>query len=217
MYVSTTSDSSSVGSAVSSPHFSKLLSNVDRFFRLHPSIEYFSLSIPAYQKMTMALKENLTSKRMCQKKEKSREKRREKRTDKWMKGRVEKGIKTRDQVRQGEARRGRRGEGGGGGERRGEERGERRGKVTPCEARQGQGKQGKEKRGEERRERNNLPPPSHCSFLDFIVPSAWVSSLFCRIKLVFCLTTSGKSTCKSILLVDQSIKQNYLLFGYTYY
>ena len=59
MYVSTTSDSSSVGSAVSSPHFSKLLSNVDRFFRLHPRREYFSLSIPAHQKNDHSSKERL--------------------------------------------------------------------------------------------------------------------------------------------------------------
>ena len=57
MYVSTTSDSSSVGSVVSSPHFSRLLSNVNRFFRLHPSREYLSLSIPAHRKkMTMVVK-----------------------------------------------------------------------------------------------------------------------------------------------------------------
>ena len=71
MYVSTTSDSSSVGSAVSSPHFRRLFSNVDRFFRLHPSREYFSLSIPALRKMTMVVKKD-KFKRMCNEKEKRR-------------------------------------------------------------------------------------------------------------------------------------------------
>lgn len=44
-------------------------------------------------------------------------------------------------------------------------------------------------------ERGNLPPPSHCSSFDVIDPSAWDSSLFCRINLTFGLATSGKSTC----------------------
>lgn len=57
----------------------------------------------------------------------------------------------------------------------------------------GEWRRGKERKGEEK---SNLPPPIHCSFLDVIVPSAWDSSLFCRIKLVFCLATSGKSTCR---------------------
>lgn len=56
----------------------------------------------------------------------------------------------------------------------------------------GEVRQGEERRG---KEKDNLPPPSHCSFVDVIVPRAWDSSLFCRIKLVFCLATSGKSTC----------------------
>ena len=91
MYVSTTSDSSSVGSVVSSPHFSRLLSNVDRFLRLHPSREYFSLSIPAHQKMTiMVVKKNLKKKNV-QRRGKEREKSRERRfierwMDKWMAG-----------------------------------------------------------------------------------------------------------------------------------
>ena len=71
MYVSTTSDSSSVGSVVSSPHFSRLLSNVDRFLRLHPSREYFSLSIPAHQKMTiMVVKKDFKKKKMFKEEEK---------------------------------------------------------------------------------------------------------------------------------------------------
>lgn len=68
-------------------------------------------------------------------------------------------------------------------ERREERRSEaRQGKVGPSKVKQGG-------------ERGNLPPPSHCSFLDVIDPSAWNSFLFCRINLAFCLATSGKSTC----------------------
>ena len=84
MYVSTTSDSSSVGSVVSSPHFSRLLSNLDLFFRLHPSTEYFSLSVPAHQKMIMVVKKDCL-KKLLKEEEKSRERRFiERWMDKWM-------------------------------------------------------------------------------------------------------------------------------------
>ena len=78
MYVSTTSDNSSVGSAVSSPHFSRLFSNVDRFFRLHPSREYLSLSMPAHQKNDHGSKKRLILKE-CAKIGKVRKKGRERR------------------------------------------------------------------------------------------------------------------------------------------
>lgn len=83
--------------------------------------------------------------------------------------------------------------------RRGDKRGEEK-RVRREEARRGEPKRSEARRGEERRggEKGNLPPPSHCSFLDVIVPSASDSSLFCWIKLVFCLATSGKSTCGSV-------------------
>ena len=78
MYVSTTSDNSSVGSAVSSPHLSRLFSNVDRFFRLHPSREYLSLSMPAHQKNDHGSKKRLILKE-CAKIGKVRKKGRERR------------------------------------------------------------------------------------------------------------------------------------------
>ena len=78
MYVSTTSVNSSVGSAVSSPHFSRLFSNVDRFFRLHPSREYLSLSMPAHQKNDHGSKKRLILKE-CAKIGKVRKKGRERR------------------------------------------------------------------------------------------------------------------------------------------
>ena len=102
MYVSTTSDSSSVGSVVSSPHFSRLLSNVDRFLRLHPSREYFSLSIPAHQKMTIMVVKKDFKKKKCSKKRKREGKEQRKKVyrevDGQMDGRVAKGIKRRGKV-----------------------------------------------------------------------------------------------------------------------
>ena len=72
-----------------------------------------------------------------------------------------------------------------------EERADRGGEVGQRKTRREEEKPGEDRR---RKERGSLPPPSHCSFLDVIVPSAWDSSFFCRIKLVFCLAISGKST-----------------------
>ena len=46
MYVSTTSDSSKVGEEVFSPQLRRQVSSADRFFKLQPSKEYFSLLIP---------------------------------------------------------------------------------------------------------------------------------------------------------------------------
>lgn len=101
MYVSTTSDNSSVGSAVSSPHFSRLFSNVDRFFRLHPSREYLSLSMPAHQKNDHGSKKRLILKE-CAKIGKVRKKGRERRLERWMEEcmarRVAKGIRRRGKV-----------------------------------------------------------------------------------------------------------------------
>ena len=48
MYVSTTSESRRVGNEMFNPHFRRQLSSADRFFRLQPSNEYFSLLIPVY-------------------------------------------------------------------------------------------------------------------------------------------------------------------------
>ena len=44
--MSTTSDSNRVGEDVFSPHFKRQFSNAERFFKLQPSKEYFSLSRP---------------------------------------------------------------------------------------------------------------------------------------------------------------------------
>ena len=46
MYVSTTSESSRVGTVVFSPHFRRQFSSDALFFKLQPSREYFSLSKP---------------------------------------------------------------------------------------------------------------------------------------------------------------------------